>query len=363
MTTNMTIMNGKIVLQEIVSQVKSLLLQCATADGIIRLDEKVFNQKIQSNALFLNIFDNSEVNKLMKAYFSEQHHNSFSQFLQMLRDTNTNTTGCAPQQSLIQITTHSKLLSSIDLKRYSDSYEIRCESLLSFNTQQQLIEVIKEFLKVEDDESDDNEKQEEKEDNERVKNSNNNNKKARLLIIQCDCANFYSELISCTRYTIVDQYTKYQNQGANLENAYIILIVQVPKVAGGCFWGFQTAKWLCYHIDDLDDEVNIGNMYEYKEKSISEIFGTFTLVESDDKIDRINLTRFLESSIYLICSKISDHNAPINDTGAGSAETDSSPKKEAFIINNRAIQRVEILAELFKHEQNEFVRTLLNKCS
>jgi hypothetical protein len=36
--------------------------------------------------------------------------------------------------------------------------------------------------------------------------------------------------------------------------------------------GFQVANWFCYHIDDLMDNLSIGNLLDYQDKSLSQLF-------------------------------------------------------------------------------------------
>ena len=146
---------------------------------------------------------------------------------------------------MVQLTTHSKLLSVIDLKDLRVEHAVQLESLLAFNTQQQFVDVVSSFL-----------------------HGQRTDNKSSILIIQCDCANYYAELISCARYTIVNEYLKYDK----ITNKTIMLILQVPKVSGGCIAGFQTAKWHCYHLDDLQDSISIEHIYEYRHKSLGDLF-------------------------------------------------------------------------------------------
>lgn len=69
-----------------------------------------------------------------------------------------------------------------------------------------------------------------------------------VLIVQCECGHFNQELITCARFTIVDEYSKYISESESAADLaqrpfYIFLIIQIPKIAGGCISGFQTSKW------------------------------------------------------------------------------------------------------------------------
>jgi hypothetical protein len=294
----------------IIDRIKCLLLQCATSDAIIRLDQQQQQQRQE----------NVDVKTVSQIYFYQQSHNSFGEFLNMLflKDTK--------KQSFIQITTHSKLLSSNDIAHLSKFFHIKIESLLAFNTQQQFVEMLNTFFKV-----------------------NQQNEKPSILVIQCDCANYYSDLVSSARYCIVDQLIKEDTFKLN-DNIYIMFIIQVPKISGGCFSGFQTAQWFCYHIDDLQDDVNIGNIYEYKETALSKVFENL-LPEQHDTIKnetkRISLIRILESSIYSICSKV----------------VDVCKRSQDEVVVNRCVKRVELLMSLFRNENSKFMRILIKLIS
>ena len=100
-------------------------------------------------------------------------------------------------------------------------------------------------------------------------NTKTDSKNPNVLIIQCDCGHFYQELVNCARFTIIDEYSKITSELSDKENVqsenqfYVILIIQVPKIAGGCMSGFQTFKWFCYHIDDLQNNILNVNLNKY----------------------------------------------------------------------------------------------------
>jgi hypothetical protein len=288
--------------EDLTKQVKEYLLQCCTSDGIIRL----------LNSIYVNMENKKkpivDINSIIDTYFNQQSHDSFSSFF-----SNHLSNLSEVESNFIQITTHSKLLSKKNLKQFSNlnNIRIKIESLLSFDTQQQFIQVLKEFYESNLNETKD----------ETVKN---------ILIIQCDCAHFYQELINCARFTIIDEYSKYSSQ--NMSNFSIMFIIQVPKIAGGCINGFQTSKWLCYHIDDLQNVFSIDNLLNFKDKSLSEIFSEALNIEHDSKNKNfLFLISLLKSMVFVSCSKIID------------------PSKNSI---NRSIERIDFLLTLF--EQNTF---------
>ena len=306
---------------KILEKIKLMLLQCATSDAIIRLDKsfQIMNQDFSNS---------NEITSVAKVYFYEQSHNSFAEFLDLFLSNET-----MRSHSFVQITTHSKLLSTNDIAQFSKHCHIKIESLLAFNTQQQFVELLNGFFEL-----------------------NKNNTMPSILLIQCDCANYYSDLVSCARYCIVDQLMKEDSFKKN-DNLFIMFVIQVPKISGGCFFGFQTAQWYCYHIDDLQDDVNIGNIYEYKEKALSKVFNSILNEEGVEETmnslnKRISLIRILESSIYSICSKVIDISKDrLQETN------------KTTMFNNRCVKRVDMLLNLFRKDNSKFMRILIRLVS
>ena len=195
-----------------------------------------------------------------------------------------------------------------------------------------------------------------------------------MLVVQCDCGNFYEELINCARFTIIDEHTKYVNEKSNKEYAdldpyetfneqeypdceivgkaqvvfHVVLVVQIPKIAGGCFTGFQTASWFCYHIDDLQDAFALGNMLNYQNKSLSEVFAEALTDDNNNKriggdvsaskTSYFSLMAILKSIIFVACSKIGSASVLAPTAQLGST--------------NRSIVRVEILLNLLSSGKN-----------
>ena len=319
-----------------IEQAQNMLVQCGTSDGIIRL----LQANLLKNSSYIQM-DNerNSLDKVVDSYFMPQIHDNFNQFFNKII-LNKQTNEC----NFFQITTHSKLLSSNDFKTLSlqnQSVTIYPESLLAFDTQSQFIQVLKEFFSYKSPDADE------------TATSNS------VLIIQCDCGHFYQDLINCARYTIIDEYSKYLLEKSELNepdpyddspmpheeeemdqtcnvNFHVILIIQIPKISGGCLAGFQTNKWQCYHIDDLQDNFSIGNLLNYKDKSLSDLFGQAV---STTNVENVTLMSILRSVIYVACSKINDY----------SSSKDTS----------RSIRRIEILIKLLSHNHNAFCSILL----
>ena len=311
-----------------------MLIQCGTSDGIIRL----FQHNLSRNLTYYQ-FENEKnsLDKVVEAYFLPQIHDNFTQFFNKIIHNKKASNEC----NFVQITTHSKLLSSNDLKALSfqnQNVTILPESLLAFDTQSQFIQVLKEFFNYKSPDDDGT-----------ISNS--------VLIIQCDCGHFYQDLINCARYTINDEYSKYllEKNESNEQDPYddepmpqedepktsnvnfhVILIIQIPKISGGCLTGFQTNKWLCYHIDDLQDNFSIGNLLNYKDKSLGDLFSQAITTTN---LENVTLMSILKSIIYIACSKINDYSSSKN--------------------NSRSIRRIEILIKLLSNNENAFCSILL----
>jgi len=63
----------------------------------------------------------------------------------------------------------------------------------------------------------------------------------RLLILQCDSGDVHSDLIACARYNVTNEHnqTDLTEDGTETGIVHVLLIVQLPRIAGGCFIGFQ----------------------------------------------------------------------------------------------------------------------------
>lgn len=189
--------------------------------------------------------DTIDTNFVIDTYYNKQNHDHFAAFFRQncfRSDVN--------NHPFVQITTHSKLVCKRDIQplraessALGKDLRVRIESLLSFDTQQQFVQVLQEFfnlvrIKV-------------------VENENNGNNKINtsddirhLMIIQCEYGHFNQELIACARFTIIDEYDKFMGEFKDDDTVvcrmrpfHIVLIIQIPKISGGCLSGFQTSKW------------------------------------------------------------------------------------------------------------------------
>lgn len=67
---------------------------------------------------------------------------------------------------------------------------------------------------------------------------------ARMIVIQCDHGDVNANLIECARYCIIDEFEKFRDELK--EPVHVVLIIQLPKVSGGCFTGFQVFNFVIY---------------------------------------------------------------------------------------------------------------------
>ena len=224
---------------QIVNLAKKFLLRCATPDSIIRLS---------SSKVFKNT---TEKEFLWNEYFVNQRHLSLIDLLayhvkskiKLNRMTSTQAEKAASTLSsklefnssnnLIQVSTHSKssVLNMVNAKfNFLNSHQknnIECCVLQSFDTQQQFYSKVRGFF-----------------DNKKLTESAN---EKHFLLIQADLnLKYSSDLIACSRHTIVESFKealeKCPNRANLMENFYVVLIINIPKENVKNFIGFQLGK-------------------------------------------------------------------------------------------------------------------------
>lgn len=68
------------------------------------------------------------------------------------------------------------------------------------------------------------------------------NTASRLFLLQCDAGDTNPELIACARYNIFNEYSQVVESQLELgqqQRIHVVFIIQLPRVPGGCFAGFQ----------------------------------------------------------------------------------------------------------------------------
>lgn len=207
---------GEVNLEKVCESAKRLLLWCATPDSVMRLSNTMHDK-----------------DALSEIYWQQQKHECLSAYLyQMIRQENSD-------GHFGQVTTHSKLITSADLKEMSHSLGIPEENMMllnlqSFDTEQQFCRQIRACFSREADEM--------------------------LLMVQSDSGDQNASLVACARYSIQDEL---QQLGHKVTaRIHAIFVIQLPRIAGGCFNGFQCGRWHSLHIDDLrpNDGLSMSDM-------------------------------------------------------------------------------------------------------
>jgi len=241
----------------IFEKAKDIFLSCATPESIVRMSQTVLA------AQYPKVYEN---------YFSEHKHDDILKFLQhnLSRDR-------LRKNFFVQLTTHSSILLHQDAFAIADNMNVskRCVSLHnlnSFNTEQQFCRMIREYL------------------SEKVPPC----ALGRLLLLQCDAGDMHADLIACARYNIWNEFCQLNSTSELTEEhtgkIHVVLIIQLPRIAGGCFVGFQGGHWMSYHIDDLHPHTErIPSLITLKDKSISSLFGAALIshcVSNEDASDQ-----------------------------------------------------------------------------
>ncbi|PFX29705.1 E3 ubiquitin-protein ligase RNF213 [Stylophora pistillata] len=241
---------------KVLRESQELLIQCATPDAVARL--------VHTKA-------STQADDLWVTYFTAQEHSSLTAFLRKVLTTEESKLG-QPEGTLIQVTTHARLLSSNDLKDISAATSlplsnVSCLSLQQFHTEQQFCSSVRDvFAKLGGREG--------------------------LLIVQCDAGDLNSKLIPCARHLLVEQKTTVEQDflesvgHAPSSFVHIVLVIQLPRLVGGCptFAGFQGGRWKSVHIDELRPPTGqIPAIQFMVDRSVSDLFDVApTVTRADD---------------------------------------------------------------------------------
>ena len=188
------------------------LLNCATPDAVARLHASSLS---------------ADARKFWDIYFYEQHHSSLLEYLKA------KIAKAEPgQHFLLQVTTHSRLLSSLGVSeiRRGIGLEMEALALQQFDTEQQFEKRLGEFYEP-------------------------RSTYESVLLVQCEAGDMNSELIACSRYLIQERrdfaLSNYDTEIAPVYHRHLVFVIQLPRVASGCFVGFQGGAWDEVHIDEL----------------------------------------------------------------------------------------------------------------
>ncbi|XP_028416584.1 E3 ubiquitin-protein ligase rnf213-alpha-like [Dendronephthya gigantea] len=310
---------------QILLQSKLALLQCASPDAIARLPATRMK---------------GDAEKLWNVYFKTQRHGSLKDYLVACLDRVT------PEKhgSLIQITTHSRLLSpgnsrSIASDAGFKGSNARCISLQEFHTEQQFTKTLEEFF---------------------VSLGGAEG----LLLVQCDNGEANSNLIACCRHLVDDtRRRKIESFDGPVKPIHVVFIIQLPKIAGGCqhFVGFQGGKWQSIHIDELlESSEQLPQIEQLMNRSVSDLFKPVNLASSDD-IESMDVDEHYDGDVRMEDIKLEQ---------SDKKRTALSEIKAALLLKNclqaaaariydesaeidRATKRIEILLEFLPEDDTQ----------
>ncbi|XP_041354620.1 E3 ubiquitin-protein ligase rnf213-alpha-like [Gigantopelta aegis] len=194
---------------------KKMLLWCATPDAVLRLTEtRLYNEK----------------DWVLDTYFREQPHDDIFKYMMFKLDRSKSNSLYA------QVTTHSKLLTDQEKKEILTYFDLTANNIIlltlqSFDTEQQFCQQIRNFVEK-------------------------SGSGLKVMLIQCGSGDKNMSLIKSAQYCVVDELPPDDREFA------VFFIVQLPRVAGGCFTGFMAGKWHSLHIDELRPEGNLPSVHQ-----------------------------------------------------------------------------------------------------
>ncbi|XP_034426662.1 E3 ubiquitin-protein ligase rnf213-beta-like [Hippoglossus hippoglossus] len=202
--------------EELFDLAKSLLLNCATPDAVVRLKYSDLAKH--------------EREKLQRMYFQQQHHHSLRDFLK----------GCLSRTQrstrFLEVTTFSSLLTRSDVKVVARSLGLQMEKILllslhQFDTEVSFCNTIRGFLQ-------------------------DAGHSPYLLLIQMDLEESHcsDELIASAKYCTMNYLMSLEDQ-----TGLVIFIVKVSRITSQSqYIGFQGGVWQSVHIDDLRDSQDMS---------------------------------------------------------------------------------------------------------
>ena len=231
--------NTRVETDDVFELAENSLLNCATPDAVARLHVSQLS---------------GEASRLWELYFSQQRHSSLLDYLRAKLVENS-----LEESLLLQVTTHSRLL-SVGLTEFRKALGIHIDSiaLQQFDNEQQFVKRLKEFY-------------------------SHGSPQDRVLLVQCEAGDMNSELVACARYLVQEEressLAHALEQSPEREFTYfrhLVLVIQLPRVTGGSFRGFQGGVWDEVHIDELRpaNQVLTPSITSLVNKKISSLLGT-----------------------------------------------------------------------------------------
>ena len=152
-----------------------------------------------------------------------------------------------------------------------------------------------------------------------------------ILLVQCDSGDENFNLIAGARHILMEERTNASKMLylLSLEDVHIVLITQLPRIAGGCrnFVGFQGGKWMSVHIDELRPPGrHIPSIEQLIDGPISMLFNG-DRIEEDDAMSAVTVAvavKLLRNCVQAAACRVD-------------SETESA---------ERSTQRIELLLDL-----------------
>ena len=150
-----------------------------------------------------------------------------------------------------------------------------------------------------------------------------------ILLVQCDSGDENSNLIAGARHILMEERTNASEMLnlSSLEAVHIVLITQLPRIAGGCrnFVGFQGGKWMSAHIDELRPPGrHTPSIEQLIDRPISKLFNGDRIEEGDTMSVVTVAVKLLRNCVQAAACRVD-------------SETESA---------ERSTQRIELLLDL-----------------
>ncbi|XDA81156.1 hypothetical protein R6Z07_011296 [Ovis aries] len=220
--------------QKVSEQAKSVLLDCATPDAVVRLNASALGQFTAQS--------------LSEEYYYRQQHNSFADLLQA----HLRTMDSERHAIFTEITTFSRLLTSHDCELLESEVKDWAVKLTVLSLQQ--FDTEYSFLKE-------------------VRNCLAHTASCKILVIQTDFedGSQSAQLIASAKYSAMNEINKIQG---NKNYILVNFITKLSRMGSGTSYvGFHGGLWHSVHIDDLRrSTVMVSDITKLQDVAISQLF-------------------------------------------------------------------------------------------
>ncbi|VDI35206.1 Hypothetical predicted protein [Mytilus galloprovincialis] len=129
--------------------------------------------------------------------------------------------------------------------------------------------------------------------------------KLRLILVQCESGDQKGNLVACARYSIESEIKTLKK--IDIKNLFVILIVQIPRVTGRYFTGFQCGTWHSVHIDELRAKDGMPHFIDMYKKPISAVLESY-LHETETSGAQFDVISLIWSCIQKALASVKDVN-------------------------------------------------------